>query len=111
MPAGHEAPPGIAPAPQAPLDEFAGDIELGAAHVFHPAGDDDLGMAALDLHGPETDGIQARTAAPIKGDAGHFHRPTGGQECHAGDIHIFAALVGLPHESRRPPMPVRCQPA
>ena len=56
------------------------------AHVLHAAGDDQVGGAGHDRLRTKGNGLLARPALPVDGDAGHLFGEAGGQPRQPGDV-------------------------
>ncbi len=81
----------------APLDP-AGKVELRVGHALHAPGHDDFSIAAADQGCRKADHLQAGAAALVQGESGNLLGPVRIQKRHAGDVDVFAVLVGLPHD-------------
>ena len=66
-----------------------------AAHAFHPAGDQQIGLAGFDGPRRHADRVHAGTAKPVHRGARHGHRQPRQQSRHAGHVAvIFPRLIG-----------------
>ena len=63
-------------------------------HRLDAAGDDEVLVAGQHAHGGEVDGLLARAAEAVEGDAGRVERPAGVERGHAGDVHRVVAAPG-----------------
>ena len=76
-------------------------------HRFDAARDGELHLAGADRARRIADGVEARRAQPVDGDAGNAVRQAGQQQRHAGDVAIvLAGLVGAAEEHFVEPRPV-----
>jgi hypothetical protein len=72
-----------------------GHDEGGAGHALDAASDVDLALADHDRLGGLEDGLHARAAQAVDGDAGDLNGDAGEEEGHAGDVAVvLAGLVG-----------------
>ncbi len=93
----HEAVFFMVLAAQSPPD-VSGNVEFALAHGFHAAGDDDVGVAGLNLQSAVINAFQTGTAAPVDHAAGDVVRPVGVQDGHAGAVGALAVLIGRCHD-------------
>ena len=88
------------------LARLAGD-ERRPRHRLDPAGDGEIHLAGADGARRIADGVEARGAQPVDGEAGDRLRQPGEQERHARDVAVvLAGLIGAAEEHFVEPRPV-----
>ena len=73
-------------------------VELGVAHAFDTAGEDDVCDAGLDLHGRQADGLEPGTAAAIELEAGDLDGKARTECREAPHRGVLAVGVALPED-------------